>query len=412
MRCPDLLPGSPKYDALLEGLTGMCDRFGPEKFALYYGLRPPANRAEELARDHIQGSLSEAELRDRLKQDAERPIDLEMLTAFHEAFATNLEHYSAILQASVLSPGEDSAELRAERTRAIDSHVKQLGAKLPLWVEHLETVFDYLDEVRLSSHQGLVQLGEFEATSAHWLAELLFKRIREAWRSCTEIEYRSHHDERYLYAADAIDLFREQWHSGFPAPQSLSERLRHEFKLAQRAIHSPMTSVTATSLETAPIDLSSDCRELDNLAREMVLIGEFTATVGYSGHIFRRFSEFDHGIDGEIEFRDSAKAATGKRVYVQLKSGDSHLTLRKRDGVEIFRAPKKRHLQYWASQAYPVFLVIRQSSGLIRWMNLSEYIQRHGSESPQIPFRGEQFDAQSVERLAAVVLRSPDQDQP
>src|SRR5690606_5954286 len=86
LRCPDQQPGTPKYAALLEGLTGMCERFGPQKFALFYGLRPPANSAEEWMRDHLQGRITEAELRDRLKRDAERPIDLEMLTAFHEAF--------------------------------------------------------------------------------------------------------------------------------------------------------------------------------------------------------------------------------------------------------------------------------------------------------------------------------------
>ena len=412
LRCPDQQPGTPKHAALLEGLTHMCERFGPQKFTLYYGLRPPANSVEEWMRDHIQGRITEAELRDRLRQDAERPIDLEMLTAFHESFEANLEHYSAILQKTVLRPSEDNPRLRAERTRDIDAHVKQLGERLPLCPEHLETVFDFLDEVRLSSNLGLVQLGEFEATSAHWLAELLFKRIREAWRSCTEIDYRSRHDARYLYEADAVDLFREQWHSSFPAPQNLSERLRHEFKLARRAIPSTAKSVTASSPDTASIDLSTDGRELDNLSREMVLLGEFTATVGSAGHLFRRLSEFDQGIDGEIEFRDAAGSATGKRVYVQLKSGDSYLTRRQGDGEEIFRVPKKRHLQYWSSQAYPVFLVIRQSTGLTRWMDVSQYIQRHGTESLQIAFRGEVFDAQSVKNLAMVALGSLDQDKP
>jgi hypothetical protein len=404
LRCPDLQPGTPKHASLLEGLTAMCERFGTKKFALYYGLRPPVSSVEELMRDHIQGRITEAELSDRLRRDAERPIDLNMLTAFHETFEANLEHYSAILQKTVLRPSEDHPRLRAEHTREIDSHVQQLGEKLPLWREHLETVFDFLDEVRLSANLGLVQLGEFEATSVHWLAELLFKRIREAWRSCTDIDRRSRHDGRYLYEANAIDLFREQRHSSFPAPQNLSERLRHEFKLARRAIPAATTALTAASLDTALINLNADYRELDNLDRETVLIGEFTAAVGFAGHLFRRVTEFDQGIDGEIEFRDDAGAATGKRVYVQLKSGDSYLKRRKADGEEIFRAKKKRHLQYWSSQAYPVFLVIRQSTGLTRWMNVSEYIQQYGTGSLQIVFRGEVFGAQSVKNLAAAAL--------
>ena len=37
-------------------------------------------------------------------------------------------------------------------------------------------------------------------------------------------------------------------------------------------------------------------------------------------------------------------------------------------------------------------------------MNVSEYIQQHGTECLQIVFRGEVFDAQSVKNLAAAAL--------
>ena len=30
---------------------------------------------------------------------------------------------------------------------------------------------------------------------------------------------------------------------------------------------------------------------------------------------------FDHGIDGEVEFKDNDGNASGKKIYVQLKSG-------------------------------------------------------------------------------------------
>lgn len=40
----------------------------------------------------------------------------------------------------------------------------------------------------------------------------------------------------------------------------------------------------------------------------------------------------DHGIDGEIEFKDDRGRASGKRLYVQLKSGDSYLKKRRSDG--------------------------------------------------------------------------------
>ena len=47
--------------------------------------------------------------------------------------------------------------------------------------------------------------------------------------------------------------------------------------------------------------------------------------VAEAGQIYRGYTNSDHGIDGEIEFKDDQGRATGKRLYVQLKSGDSYL---------------------------------------------------------------------------------------
>jgi hypothetical protein len=405
---PGIQPEATEYTDILDGLKAMREHLGARKFELYYNLRPPTDLAEEWMRDCYQGRITEEEFRDRLKRDAERPIDLRMLTTFHEAYEANAHHYSAILQAAVVRPSEDNSHLRAQRMHQIDVHMSQLGAKLPLWRENWETVFDFLDDVRLSSNLGLEKLGEFEATSAHWLAELLFMRIAEAWRSCVEIAHRSQHDCRYLYAVDAIDLFRDQWHATFPPPQNLSERLRREFKLARRALVSMAEPSTPTSTEASS---GSDRPDLaggapDNESREMVLIGELTTIVGNAGHIFRRLDTSDWGIDGEIEFKDDAGLPTGRRVYVQLKSGDSYLTRRKSDGNEIFRVRKQRHLQYWLGHAYPVFLVIRQSTGLIRWMDIRQYALRHGSGNLQVVFRGDTVDSQAVKNLARAVTET------
>ena len=45
--------------------------------------------------------------------------------------------------------------------------------------------------------------------------------------------------------------------------------------------------------------------------------------VAEAGQIFRPTANSDHGIDGEIEFKTDRGRASGKRLYVQLKSGDS-----------------------------------------------------------------------------------------
>ena len=117
----------------------------------------------------------------------------------------------------------------------------------------------------------------------------------------------------------------------------------------------------------------------------------------------------DHGIDGEIEFKDDQGNASGQRLYLQLKSGDSYLSERKRDDSEVFQIKNPRWAQYWQDQAYPVMLVIRTSDGVIRWMDVSDYLKRQstGKTSKQVIFEGERFDVMSVRRWRQKLLGSP-----
>ena len=151
-------------------------------------------------------------------------------------------------------------------------------------------------------------------------------------------------------------------------------------------------------------------RELDNESKERTLVGDVISTVSLAGQIAREFPVSDHGIDMEIEFKTDAGEATGQRLYLQLKSGDSYLTQRKRDGAEIFRIPKPRHVQYWMEQAYPVMLVIRNAEGEIRWMEIRDHL-RHVTNNGvkpvrQIVFEGKRFDVMSVRRWREKVLNS------
>jgi thiol:disulfide interchange protein len=68
---------------------------------------------------------------------------------------------------------------------------------------------------------------------------------------------------------------------------------------------------------------------IDNESKELILVGHVFAIIGEAGHIFRPTPNSDWGIDGEIEFKDDQGKASGKRVYLQLKSGDSYLQQRK-----------------------------------------------------------------------------------
>jgi Domain of unknown function (DUF4365) len=110
----------------------------------------------------------------------------------------------------------------------------------------------------------------------------------------------------------------------------------------------------------------------------------------------------DHGIDMEIEFRNDAGEATGRKLYLQLKSGDSYLRERKRDGAGIFTITDERHVRYWMAQASPVLLVIRTSKGEVRWMEVRD-LPKRASNDGQEPvkhsvFEEERFDVMSVRR--------------
>jgi hypothetical protein len=126
------------------------------------------------------------------------------------------------------------------------------------------------------------------------------------------------------------------------------------------------------------------------------------------GQIYRGYTNSDHGIDGEIEFKDDHGRASGCRLYLQLKSGDSYLTERQRDRAEVFQIKNPRWATYWQQQAYPVMLVIRTSDGVIRWMDVSDYLRREtreGKPPTQIILEGERLDALAVRRLRDKALR-------
>lgn len=142
---------------------------------------------------------------------------------------------------------------------------------------------------------------------------------------------------------------------------------------------------------------------IDSESRELILVGHAYSIAGEAGQIFRATPNSDWGIDGEIEFKDYDGKATGKRLYLQLKSGDSYLRERKRDNAEIFTIKKTRHAEYWLNQPCPVMLVIRTSDELIRWMNVTDYLSKYkqefGAPATEILFKGEMFSATNVQRM-------------
>ena len=159
-------------------------------------------------------------------------------------------------------------------------------------------------------------------------------------------------------------------------------------------------------------------QSIDNASKRMILEGEMLALVGKAGQILRLLSNDDWGIDGEIEFKNNRRQASGERVYVQLKSGDSYLKTDK-NGVRKFYISDERHIEYWLSQRYPVYLVIRDSNGKISWMNITEYLRKQANKpSRTVIFNGEELSIDAIknvrlERLAQAprTLKSATQKQ-
>jgi WD40 repeat protein len=180
-------------------------------------------------------------------------------------------------------------------------------------------------------------------------------------------------------------------------PISLNDTIEEKFD-------KPAVKEETRKLQVAALE------KIDNESRELQAVHHTGSVVVEALQIYRGYTNSDHGIDGEIEFKDKEGRASGKRLYVQLKSGDSYLKTRQRDGAEIFQIKKERWAEYWQQQAYPVMLVIRTSDGRLRWMDVSAYLKREAQRGAQpvrqIVFEGEELTVMSVLRLREKALGS------
>ncbi|MBV9745987.1 MAG: DUF4365 domain-containing protein [Acidobacteriia bacterium] len=134
---------------------------------------------------------------------------------------------------------------------------------------------------------------------------------------------------------------RKRFEAGkdFITCQTCDERVALIDFIEQRLKSDPVARKIFKMEETAT-------RTLDAQALEQILIGHVQAITGEANQIFRPLTQFDYGIDGEIEFKDNDGRASGKKIYVQLKSGNSYLRERQRDGSEVFDVKDERHLKY------------------------------------------------------------------
>ena len=138
------------------------------------------------------------------------------------------------------------------------------------------------------------------------------------------------------------------------------------------------------------------------------MVGEVMSIVASADQIFRSINVRDEGVDAEIEFNNDKGRGTRIKLDLQLKSGDSHL--RRPKGREVF--PMKGHYErYWHEDgSVPVYLLIRTSDGVIRYMNATTAIRNAqrkstGRKVSQIDFAGEVFDKDAVLALRDEALR-------
>ena len=87
--------------------------------------------------------------------------------------------------------------------------------------------------------------------------------------------------------------------------------------------------------------------KLSYQSKERALVVKVISTVALADPISREFNLGDQGMDMDIEFNDDAHAATGAKLHLQLKSGDSYMRKRRKDGAEIFTLKKQRCAECW-----------------------------------------------------------------
>ncbi|MDP6513903.1 MAG: TIR domain-containing protein [SAR202 cluster bacterium] len=143
---------------------------------------------------------------------------------------------------------------------------------------------------------------------------------------------------------------------------------------------------------------------LNKESLDLVLIGHAFSVADEAGQTYNPTLTSGWGIDGEIEFKNDRGEASGQRVCLLLKFGDSYRQIRERSDEGIFTINNPRHADYWQAHEYPVMLVVRTSNGQIRWMNVTEYLREHGTATKQIVFNGEPFTALNVGNMRKQLL--------
>jgi small GTP-binding protein len=171
-----------------------------------------------------------------------------------------------------------------------------------------------------------------------------------------------------------------------------------------------------------------------------LLVGELLAIATKAGHVYRQRCGAAHGIDDEIEFRDYSGELSGRKLYLQtdlnacyevvpvpslshdenpaeqirsaavvneiaLDTGDPNFS--SKPDLVVLRLRSSAPSAEWARLRHPLMLVLRDSSGMARWMDIRQSLMAPGERIRKyILFQGEPVTLSSLQQYRNVLVES------
>lgn len=189
----------------------------------------------QLQDDLVEGRITLEQLEEQFKADAERPIDLEMFRVFSDTLRERLVHYTVMVRTVcliVINLQRSSGSMRIgrwlRREREVDECVSQLETAMPLWVEQLRTVDDFLTEMRAEAGNGPLRCKGISAASAHSLAFMAMDNAAQVWRHCKAVVQQERLRHRHIITTCASEIFLERCCDTLPMAKDLEPELQLE----------------------------------------------------------------------------------------------------------------------------------------------------------------------------------------
>lgn len=206
--------------------------------------RPNAHElARQLQNDLAEGRITLEQMEEQFKADAERPIDLDMFRAYSDTLLERLEHYTVMIRTIcliVVNLQRSAGRMRFGRwlrhEREVDECVGQLEVAMPLWVEQLRTVDDFLTELRADAGKGPLRCKRISAATAHGLAFMAMENAVRMWRHCGAVVHQERLRRRHIITTCASESFVERCCGALPMVNDLEPELQLERAAALSAL--------------------------------------------------------------------------------------------------------------------------------------------------------------------------------